>query len=90
MRNLFFVCLAFGKHRSLLDHDTKRSAPNIFDQEDEIYNKIAVGNIVDTEDQPCMHITMLDRPPCGACSLGARSGGYNIRRDRFVVPRLKP
>jgi hypothetical protein len=23
-------------------------------------------------------------------SLGARSGGYNIRRDRFVVPRPKP
>jgi hypothetical protein len=72
MRNLFFVCLAFGKHRSLLDHDTKRSAPNIFDQEDEIYNK------------------MLDRPPCGACFLGARSCGYNVRRDKFVVPRPKP
>jgi hypothetical protein len=32
--------------------------------------------------------------PCAYCGvvaiLGARSGGYNVRRDRFVVPRVKP
>jgi hypothetical protein len=26
----------------------------------------------------------------GSLLLGARSGGYNVRRNRFVVPRPKP
>jgi hypothetical protein len=43
--------------------------------------KVAINAIVAMEDDTRLK---------GILLLGARSGWHNVRRDRFVVPRLKP